>query len=181
MHWDLFKSLQMENSTLIVKKRKINIQMRGTFPKLGFMYYSIRSGNSSAYLKPFASAVKFSWMLVEGEREREGGAGGGGGGGEEGDEKHTHMRARARARTHTRASSQTNKNLKLTMQFTVENKPNRHWEGRQVITLLVTEGVEQEFCERCSDTQPSWAVSSCQARFVFSHSTDILKYKLVKA
>ena len=34
-------SLQMENSTLTSKKRKIYIQMRRVFPKLGFMHYSI--------------------------------------------------------------------------------------------------------------------------------------------
>ena len=49
-----------------------------------------------------------------------------------------------------------------------------------MITLLVTEVVEHEFCERCTDTLPSRAVNSGQPRFTFRPSTDVLKHKLVK-
>ena len=66
------------------------------------------------------------------------------------------------------------------MQFTVHRKGYRHWEVRPVITLLVTAVVELEFWVHCTDTLPSWAVSSCQPRFMLPLSTDVLKYKLVK-
>ena len=50
-----------------------------------------------------------------------------------------------------------------------------------MIPLLVTEVVELELCVRCTDTLWSRAVSSCQPRFKLRPSTDVLKYKLVKA
>ena len=50
-----------------------------------------------------------------------------------------------------------------------------------MITLLVTDAAEHEFCVLYTDTLPSKAVSSCQQRFMLRPSTDVLKHKLVKA
>ena len=49
-----------------------------------------------------------------------------------------------------------------------------------MITLLVTEVVEHEFCERCTDTLSSRLVNFGQPRFMLRPSTDVLDYKLVK-
>ena len=116
--------LQTENRTLTIKKRKINIQMCRTFPKLGFMHYSIWSGNSLTYFKPSTSAVKFSRKLLSRRERRE--------------------REENKERAHSHVRELTDRNLRLAMQFTVQIQAYRHWEWRP---LLVTE-VEQEFCVR---------------------------------
>ena len=86
------------SSTLTDKKRKINIQTCRTFQKLGFVQYPILSGNSSTYFKPFASAVKFSWMPLSGGRLEGEGGGGWGGGGEERERESERERERERER-----------------------------------------------------------------------------------
>ena len=120
---DLFIPVD-ENSTLTSKKSKINIQMCRIFPKLGFMHYSIWSGNSSTYFKPFASSVKFSWMLLWQGRER--------GRRRAHTHIHTHTHTYTCVHTHTQmrvhkharphAHRLANRNLKLAMQFTVQGE-----------------------------------------------------------